>query len=228
MSAISMSITRELLATYQSVDVHNSNMCTWELFDNLRQVRRLVLEDSVDQRNVLQHLVADLGDVAWLVEPILCALQAALARQSVLWEQVQRRHILQDEVTAAIVVDTLDSSKNAVGVVHNSSASDLRIGDESIIAEIIGSDEDAVNSLIWRVVHELRAVLINILRVCDIGRNLILLDSREGSVDGSKGAWGDIVAADSARYSVVVDVRARILRDVLWPRTSSTGGIVVL
>jgi hypothetical protein len=57
--------------TYQSVDVHDSNVRAWELFYNLCQVRRLVLEDVVDQRNILQHLVADLGDVARLVGPVL-------------------------------------------------------------------------------------------------------------------------------------------------------------
>jgi hypothetical protein len=57
--------------TYQSIDVHDSNVCAWESLDNLCQVRSFVLENIVDQRNVLQHLVADLSNIARLIGPVL-------------------------------------------------------------------------------------------------------------------------------------------------------------
>ena len=132
------------------------------MVDNFGQVRCLVLEDIIDQRNVLQHLVADLGDVARLVRPVLRSRQATLARQSVLWGQLQRRHVLQNEVTASVVVDALDGTKHTVGVVDNGGTGDLCIRDESIVAKIVGPDEDAVNSLIWWVVHELCTILVDI------------------------------------------------------------------
>lgn len=55
-------------------------MSAWKLFCGLGQVRRLILEDGVDQRDVLVHLVADLGDIVGLVGPVLSSLQSTLAR----------------------------------------------------------------------------------------------------------------------------------------------------
>ena len=170
------------------------------------QVRRLVLEDVVDQRNVLQHLVADLGDVAWLVGPVLRTRQSTLARQSILRGKLQRRYVLQDEVTATVIVDPLDSIKQTVGVVDDGRALNLCIRNESVVAKIIRSDEDAVDSLIFWVVQELCAIRVDVFRVCNVGRNLVLLHGWEGCIDGGEGARGDVIAADSSRHGVVVDV----------------------
>lgn len=145
-----------------------------------------------------------------------------------MWGQLQRCYVLQDEVTATIVVNALYGSEDAVGIVDNGSTSDLCIRDESIVAKIIGPDEDAVNSLVWWVVHEFCTILVDIFRVCDVRRNLVLLHSWEGCVNGGKGTRGDVVAANGARYGVVVDIRAGVLCDVLWPGSPSAGGLVVL
>lgn len=215
-------------ATYQSIDVHDSDLRARISVGDFCQVRRLVFEDVVDQRNVLQHLVADLGDVAWLVRPVLCACQSTLARQPVLRRQLQRRYVLQDEVTATIVVDPLDGIEHTVSVVDDGRARNLCIRDEGVVAKIIGSNEDAVDGLVYWVVQELRAIWIDIFRVCDVRRNFVLLHGWEGCIDGGEGARGDVVAADGARYGVVVDMCAGILRDVLRPGTASVGGVVVL
>jgi hypothetical protein len=135
---------------------------------------------------------------------------------------------LQNKVSTSIVVYALDGFEHTVGVVDNCGACYLRIGDESIVAKIVRSDEDAVDSLIWRVVHKFRTVLVDILGVGDVGRDLVLLDGGEEVVDSGKGAWGDIVTADSTRNCVVVDVCAGVLSNVLWPRTATIGGVVVL
>lgn len=216
------------MATYQSIDIHDSNLRARELVDDFCQVWRLVLEDVVDQRNILQHLVADLGDVAWLVWPVLCLRQSTLTRQPVLRGQLQRRYVLQDEVTATVVVNPLDGIEYTVSVVDDGRAHDLRIRNESVVAKIIGSNEDAVDSLVRWVVHELRAIWVDVFRVCNVGRDLVLLHGWEGCINGGEGAWGNVVAADGTRHGVVIHVRAGILRDVLWPGTSSIGGVVIL
>lgn len=216
------------MTTYQSIDVHDSDVCTWVSVDDFCQVRRLVLEDSVDQRNVFEHLVADLGDVARLVRPVLRTRQSTLTRKPVLWGQVQRCHVLQDEVTTTIVVDALNGIEHTVGVVDDGGAGDLCIRNESVVAKIIGSDEDAVNGLVLWDVQELCAILVDIFRVCNVGRDLILLHGWERCIDRGEGARGDVVTADSARHGVVVDIRAGVLRDVLWPGATAVGRMVVL
>lgn len=192
--------------TYQAINVHDSNLRTREALGDLCQIRRLVLEDRIDQRHVLEHLLADLGDVARLVFPVLRSRQSAFAGQAVLRRQIQRCDVLQDEVTAAVVVDALNGVEDAVGVVDDSGACDLRVGDEGVIAEIVGADEDAVDGLVWWVDHEFRAVLVDVVRVCDVGRDLILLNSREGSVNGGECARSDVVAAHGTGDGVVVDI----------------------
>lgn len=216
------------MTTYQSIDVHDSDVCTWVSVDDFCQVRRLVLEDSVDQRNILQHLVADLGDVARLVRPVLRTRQSTLTRKPVLWGQVQRCHVLQDEVTTTIIVDALDGIEHAVGVVGDSGTGDLCIRDESIVSKIIGSDEDAVNSLVLWDVQEFCAILVGVFRVCNVCRDLVLLHGWERCIDGGESARRDVVAANGARHGVVVDVRTGVLRDVLWPWAAAVGRMVVL
>ena len=80
--------------TYQSIDVHDSDLRARISVGDFCQVRRLVLENAVDQRNVLQHLVADFSDVAWLVGPVLRACQSTLTRKPVLRRELQRRYVL--------------------------------------------------------------------------------------------------------------------------------------
>jgi hypothetical protein len=142
--------------------------------------------------------------------------------------EVQRRNILENEVPSTVVVYALDRFEHTVGVVDDRGACDLRVGDESIVAKVVGSYPDSVDSLVWRVVHEFRTVLVDILGVGDVGRDLVLFDGRKEVVDSSKGAWGDIVTADSARNCVVVDVCGGVLSNVLWPRAATVGGVVVL
>jgi hypothetical protein len=145
-----------------------------------------------------------------------------------LWSEVQRRNVLENEVPSTVVVNALDRFEHAVGVIDNCGACDLRIGDESVVAQVVSAYEDAVDSLVWRVVHEFCAVLVDILGVGDVGRDFVLLDGGEEVVDSGKGAWGDIVTADSTRDCVVVDVCARVLSNVLRPWAATIGRVVVL
>jgi hypothetical protein len=145
-----------------------------------------------------------------------------------LWSEVQRRNVLENKVPSTVVVYALDRFEHTVGVVDNCGACDLRVGDESIVAKVVCADEYTVDSLVWRVVHEFRTVLIDKLGVGDVGRDFVLFDGGEEVVDGGKGAWGDIVTADSTRNCVVVDVCAGVLSNVLWPRATTVGGVVVL
>jgi hypothetical protein len=135
---------------------------------------------------------------------------------------------LQNKIPSTVVVYALDGFEHTVGVVDNCGPCDLRIGDESVIAKIVRSDEDAVDSLVWWVVHEFRAVLVDILGVGDVGRDLVLLDGRKEVVDSGEGARSDVVTADSTRNCVVVDVCAGVLTNVLWPRAATIGGVVIL
>jgi hypothetical protein len=210
----------ESCCTYQTVDVHDSNVRAWELLHDLGQVRRLVLENSVDKRNVFEHLVADLGDVARLIRPILRSFQTSLTRETVLWRQLQRRHVLQDKVAAAIVVDALDRSKNAVGVIGDAGAGYLGIRDEGVVTKIVRSDEDAVHGLVWWVVHEFGSIH-DVFGVGDVGGDFVLLNGREEIAHGPETAWGNIIVADGARHRVVINVGTRVLRDVLRPWASA-------
>ena len=216
------------LDTYQPVDVHDGNVRAGEAVRDFGRVGCFVLKNGIHQRDVLEHLVADLGDVAGLVFPVLGGFKAAFAGKAVLRRQVQGRDVLEDKVAAAVVVDALDGVEDAIGVVDDAGAGYLGIRDESVVAKIVRSDEDAVHGLVWWVVHELRSVLVDVFGVGDVGGYFVLLDGWERSVDGCERAWSNVIAADGARHSVVVYVCTRILCDVLRPRTSTRSGMVVL
>lgn len=142
--------------------------------------------------------------------------------------EVQRRHVLQDEVAAAVIVDALDGVEDAVCVVCDGFVCDLGICDEGVVAEIVGSDEDAVYGLVRWVDHEFRPVAVDVAGVGDVCRDFVSFYVWEVEGVARNLAWGDVVTADSAGYGVVVDIGARVLGNILRPRPSAIGGHVVL
>ena len=74
------------------------------------------------------------------------------------------------------------------------------------------------------------STILDILTVGDIGRNLVLLNSREQELGGTGGevTRGDIVGTDRTGDSVVVYVGACVLFDILWPDTTTIGCVIAL
>lgn len=195
---------------------------------DLNLVRRLVLEHSVDERHILVHLVADLREIARLVRPVLRSVQSTLTRETILWVQVQRRNILDDEVAAAVRVHSVELVVDALSVVDDVGAGDLAVGDEGVVAQVIGTNEDAVDGLVWRVDHEFSVVRVVVVRVLNVGRDFVLSYGGEWRIDGGEEARCNVVVAYGAGDGVIVDVCPGILCHVLRPRASTISGIVIL
>jgi hypothetical protein len=116
---------------------------------------------------------------------------------------------------------------DAIDVVGDDFASDLRIVDEGIVSEVVGADEYGVNGRIHRNVQSLCAIGIHKLAIRKIRRNLITLDIREICVNASKSARRNIITAHSSRNSIVVHLSTRVLGYVLRPGTTTISRVVV-
>jgi len=145
------------------VYIVNGKARTRESLRNLHGIRRAVFEDGVDQRDILHHLVADLGVVAGLRVPVLVVPNATVLGKRVDRRQIQRRDVHEDEVTAAVVVDSRELIEDAVGVVVDVGAVHLSILDEGREAKIIGADPHGVHRGVAGIVHELGAVRVVVI-----------------------------------------------------------------
>lgn len=153
---------------------------------------------------------------------------AASLRRGIKRSQIDWSHILQNEVSTSVVVDTLDLCKDAVHVGRDVCSWDLRVCEKGVVAEIVGADPHGVDSFVLRSNEEFGSIGLDIFAVCDVGWDFVLLDSRKVGVDGRKGSRGDVVAADRAGYGIVVEVDAGVLFHVLRPRSTTRGRLVVL
>ena len=91
------------------------------------------------------------------------------------WCQLQRREVHQYEIAASIGVHRVQRLVDTLDVVGDCLAGNLRVGDERVIAEVIGADPDSVNCFFGRNVEELFAGRWDLVfAVCEKSRNFIL------------------------------------------------------
>lgn len=222
---------RKVKATHQSMNVIHGETRPRIPLRDLSLERGAVFVDTINSNDLLQHPARDFRQVTTdaftLVGPVLVRTYAALTREAVFRGEVQRRSVHNDEVPPAVVVDALELVVDAVEVGGDVSAGDLLVLDQGVVAEVVGPDPDGVDGLVDGVLHELRAVGEDVGRIREVGGDFVALDVWEGSIDGAEPSRGDIVGADRTADSVVVDVGAAVLGDVLWPGPSTICSVVV-
>lgn len=120
------------------------------------------------------------------------------------------------------LVDTLD-------VVWNCFAGNLRICDERVVAEVVGTDPDSVDCFVGGDVEEFFAGWWDaVFAVGEESRDFVLQYGGKGGVDGGVCARADLVRADCTADGVVVAVGVCLVRDIVAPVVASGGGLVVL
>jgi len=140
---------------------------------------------------------------------------------------LKRCDVLQNKVTTSVVVDALNLVVYAISVSHECGARDLFIIDECVVAKIVGSNPHAIDRAVGGDVEELGSILDE-LAVSDEGWDLVLLDGREGGIDGREEPRRDVIGADSAADRVVVQVGSGVLFDVFSPDSATICGSIVL
>lgn len=230
-SAIQIACRMIIDIRHQTMHIIHRKMATGIPPIDLDRKRRTVLIHGIDQRQLLQHDIRDLCNIAArslvLVRPILRRGQPAFAREPVLRVQVQGRDVHDDEVPAPVGVDARQLVVHAVEVALDGRAGDLGVGDEGAVAEVVRADPDRVDGCVGIVVHELGAVLV-VVAVIEVGRQLVAGDVGERGVYGSEGAGGDFVGADGTGDGVVVEIYTGVLFYVLRPWASAICCSVVL
>lgn len=150
-----------------------------------------------------------------------------MSGQTVQSAELQRHHIVENKVTASVVVHRLDLVVYTIKIGSEVGAWHLRIGDECINAEIVGADPEGIDRLVGGNVEEVFTIDL-VLLVGKVCWHLILRDGGKVLVNGIQNARSNVVGANSARDGVVVQVGPSVLLDVFYPGAASIWGIVVL
>lgn len=183
--------------------------------------RRPILVNRIDGIHRLEHAVGDLRDVAageiFLIGEVLGLVEAAVRGVRVLRDEEQRREVEEDEVAGAAGVQRVDDVVHAVDVVGEDFARDLAVGEEGVVADVVGADPDGVDGGVGRPREEGGAVDGEEFGVGEVGGEFVAEDVWEGGVDGVQGARGDLVGADGAGDGVVVKGAVGVVGGVAGP-----------
>jgi hypothetical protein len=167
---------------------------------------RAVFVYFVQRCHGVLHAVVHIGHVATVGGPVLSGIETALRGELVLWQQVEGCQVQEDEVAAAVLVQAIDGVVDAVHVVRNGLVGALGVGDERVVAQIIGADPDSISGRILLAGEKRLACRgYNVLRVCDEGGQFVTFNIRERDC-GRELARSDVIRAYSPRNSVVVEL----------------------
>lgn len=109
--------------------------------------RDLVLEDLVRGRHFLLHALRHGRHVIGLVGPELACRHTLVTGVGVLGHEVQRRVVEEHEVPPPERVESVEGGKHAVGVVGQRGPRRLAVGDEGVVAQVVGADPDGVDGV---------------------------------------------------------------------------------
>lgn len=151
-----------------------------------------VFEDFVDCGYRFIDFPGDGGDVlAGFVGVEFRSRQTAICRDCVLRQELQRSQIHEHKVPSTILVQLIHSIINTINIILQRLASDLGIGEEGIVAEIVGSNPDCVDGVASGAGEEfLVCGAVSVFGVCNEGREFVGLDRGEGGVDCGEVARG--------------------------------------
>jgi hypothetical protein len=109
--------------------------------------RCAVLVHLIDRGHVFVHFPARGRQVAAVSRVVLCPRATALFGYGVLGQELQRGEIQQDEVAATVFVECVDGAVDAVEVIGECFAAYLGVGQEGVVAEVVGADPDCVDGI---------------------------------------------------------------------------------
>ena len=156
---------------HQAVDVVVREMRPGVLLGNDGGEGCAVLVHLIESRDGVLHAVMHVRHVAAVSRPELSCVETALGGKLVLGQQVEGCQIQKDEVAAAVLVQAVDGVVDTFHVVRNGFVGALRVGDESVVAQVIRADPDGIRCRILLAGEEwLTCRGYNVLRVCDEGR----------------------------------------------------------
>jgi len=179
-----------------------------------------ILVDGIDSNNLFHHTVTNLRSIARFIWPVWGHNFALLSRKSVQRREIQRRSIENNKVSRSTIIQSLQLVEHTVRVANNTRSWDLRVGQQSFVAEVVCADPHGVDGLVLGCIQELLSVRLSVLGVRNVSRDFVFFDRREIEPRRS-GTWRDLVAAFCSIHGIVVQVRSSVLLDVRRPQTTT-------
>lgn len=165
------------MKTHEGVGIKDSNIRAGVPSLKLDLVRRLVLKDTIHGFHILVDAIADFGDVTAFVGIELSRGQASCVGKGILRKQLKRGDIHEHEIPGSVLIQGVERTVNALDIVNDCLAFHLAVGEESIVAQVIGSDPDCIHCLGGRDIEEfLSSSRVDKLAISDEGRDLVFLD----------------------------------------------------
>lgn len=192
--------------SHQAVNVVVREMRAGVLLGDDGGERSAVLVHLVESCHRVLHAVVHVRHVATVGRPELSCVEPALRGQLVLRQQIEGRQIQKDEVAATVLVQAVYGVVDAVHIVCNSFVGALRVGDESVVAQVIGADPYSIRGRILLAGEEWLACRgHDVLRVCDEGGQFVAFNIWERDCRREL-TRSDVIGANSSRNSVVVEL----------------------
>jgi len=172
-----------------------------------------LLVDSIDSNNLFHYAVTNLRSIARLIWPVWVHNFALLSRKSVQRREIQRCSIENNKVSRSTIIHSLQLVEHTGRVANNTRSWDLRVGQQSFVAEVVCANPHGVDGLVLGRIQELLSVRLSVLGVRNISRDFVFFHRRRIELRRS-GTWRDLVAAFYSIDGIVVQVRSSVLLDV--------------